>query len=253
MKKTNEQTSKVLNDFNQNSLASNKVTVYHYARMIDWQFVEDGTSHADWKPGLMASRIGQSYEEAFNTMAVFALLEPLPQEWIFNKDFKNLWENFRCHTGELLLEIEIYPEVDKIFVADRGHMQGYFNYERDGIPKRYSYNTLQEAERAYMKSKIPLAQYLLKAKRLKYSLPEVIILKELVPLERIKISKQQPRLEERLKKFGKFHISYLRVIEASPELSDWYKKYREKEEKSMDSTSKTGVGQSRGSTKIITI
>ncbi|OGY85666.1 MAG: hypothetical protein A2233_05630 [Candidatus Kerfeldbacteria bacterium RIFOXYA2_FULL_38_24] len=199
--------------------------VYHYSHLSNWQNIQRGSWKSDNKPGLGAyRRIGQDDMEACNTKAVFALLEPLPDNWINNEHFKGVWDYFRYDIGTLLLEIEIDPEKDQIFMADRGHVEGVLYYEdKEGIPEKYLHPSRREGERSYMESKIPLKDYLEKAKDLRYSMPEVIITED-VPLEKIRISEQQPLIEDELRKCGeKFRQMLIRDIQSVPELSQWYK------------------------------
>lgn len=83
-----------------------------------------------------------------------------------------------------------------------------------------------------MSSMIPLADYLNRTAQggLHYSLPEVLIM-EPVPAERVKLSEQQPLIDEDLSKpFGQEELIYriLRVSELKPELASWRRKYEER-------------------------
>lgn len=142
--------------------------------------------------------MGQADIEAYNCSAVFALLDPMPNTWVHNPHFIQIWGHLKRHVGRLLLEIDIDPKKDPVFVVDRGHVEGHLYKEKEGIPEKYLHGSLAEAEEAYMKSRITLRDYLNHSERLAYSLPEVIITEQ-VPLEKIKISKEQPFIDEDLK------------------------------------------------------
>ncbi|KKT69342.1 MAG: hypothetical protein UX09_C0025G0004 [Candidatus Uhrbacteria bacterium GW2011_GWE2_45_35] len=201
--------------------------VYHYAHLRKWQDIQKGSWKTDNRPGLSAGRrVGQRDKEAWKTMAVFAFLEPLPDSWVNNTCFKGVWmDRFRSNIGSLLLELDVDLEGGEIFVVDNGHMEGFIYQKETGIPKKYLHRSNEEAERAYMESKISLKDYLEKAEDLGYSMPEIIILKD-VPMERIRISDQQPLIEEDLEKYGEgsFKRDLISDIQRIPELSRWFEK-----------------------------
>lgn len=103
--------------------------------------------------------MGDAYTVARTTSAVFALLEPIPHAWAENSNFKYSWSALKRHLGRLLLEVDVDPLNDHVFVIDRAHVEGYIYRETLGIPKKYLHNTLESAERAYVESKIPLRDY----------------------------------------------------------------------------------------------
>ncbi|MDD5731881.1 MAG: hypothetical protein PHU42_03255 [Patescibacteria group bacterium] len=205
--------------------------VFHYTSLDNWRNIKRGSYKSDDKPGLGAiHNMGRGYDEAWETKAVFALLEPLPDNWIDNEQFKLTWNYLNSSLGRLLLEIDINPKEDKAFVVDRGHLEGFLYENKEDIPEQYLHHSREEAERAYVESKIPIEEYLKKAEVFKYSLPEVVILDN-VPLEKIKISEQQPLLEEELKsRRGEYLRELLRDMENIPELSRWYNKYNKEKE-----------------------
>jgi hypothetical protein len=206
--------------------------VYHYAKLDDWFDIKNGSYTNDHELGLSAKRrIGSQDLEAWKTGAVFALLEPLPDNWVKNKDFKGIWKYFLHDMGRLLLEIEVDPEKDEVFVVDRGHVEGALYKDKKNIPEQYLHASRQDGEHAYMESKISLQEYLKKANELNWSMPEVIFLKD-VPLEKIRISEQQPLLEEELKKGSSpWEERMIRQIENIPELSPWYERYKRETER----------------------
>lgn len=197
--------------------------VYHYSHLRNWQDIQRGSWKSRNEPGLGASRrMGQDDMEAWKTGAVFALLEPLPDNWVNNQHFKGIWDYFRHDMGTLLLELDIDPEKDQVFVVDRSHVEGALYENKDGIPAEYLHSSKREGERSYMESKIPLKDYLEKAKELGYSMPEVIIT-ENVPLGKIRTSEQQQLIEDELKKYsGEFRQMLIRDIQSIPELYRWY-------------------------------
>lgn len=197
--------------------------VFHYSHLKNWQDIQRGSWESRNEPGLGASRrIGQEDAEAWGTGAVFALLEPLPDDWVNNEHFKGIWDYFRHDMGTLLLELDVDPEKDKVFVIDRGHIEGVLYENKEGIPQKYLHASKRDGERAYMESKMSLKEYLERAKELGYSMPEVIIT-ENFPLERISISEQQPLIEDELKRYsGEFRQMLIRDIQGIPELFRWY-------------------------------
>lgn len=133
--------------------------VFHYTKLEHYQDIVRGSYKSKNKPGLGSShRMGHKYMEAWETSAVFALLEPSPANWMQNPYFKDIFNYLDL--GPLLLEIETDPKKDNAFVVDRGHVEGFLYEDKTGIPKKYLHPSLSTAERAYMQSKIPLRDYL---------------------------------------------------------------------------------------------
>lgn len=134
--------------------------VFHYTHIDKWEDIETGSWENKNTPGLATgNRIGQTYIEAYNSSAVFALLEAIPNTWTDNPHFRHSWSSLKRHVGKLLLEIDIDSEKDPVFVIDRAHVEGYIYRDIPGIPEKYLHPSLEEAEKAYLKSKIPLHDY----------------------------------------------------------------------------------------------
>lgn len=197
--------------------------VFHYSHIENWQDIQRGSWRNQNKPGLRASRrVGQEDREASNTMVIFALLEPLPDNWVRNQHFKGIWNYLRHNIGTLLLELDVDPEKDQVFLVDRGHVEGALYEDKEGLPQKYLHTSKRAGERAYMESKVPLKDYLERANELDYTLPEVIITGNL-PLEKIRISEQQPLIEGDLRRYsGEIRQMLIRDIQRIPELSRWY-------------------------------
>jgi hypothetical protein len=201
--------------------------VYHYARTEDWNRIKNGSYKSDNLPGLGASKsVGKHDDEAFDTRAVFALLEPLPREWVSNEHFKLTWESLKSDlSGRVLLEIEVDDRMPA-FVIDCGMREGVLYEDKTGIPGEYLFENRKAAERAYIGNKVPLQEYVKNPEKYKFSLPEVIITAH-VPFENIRISEQQPLLEEYLPYYKKAPIvleEILLNINYMPELKAWYEK-----------------------------
>lgn len=198
--------------------------VYHYTYFNNWRGIKKGTYVSNYEPGLAPDLpLGQMYRPARDIKAFYALFEPQPSSWKENPCFRNVWNWLNLNVGNLLLEIDVDPEKDTgIFVVDRGHMEGFLYEDKTHTPKHYLHDTREAAEKAYLGSKMTLRDYLAKQNEVNYSLPEVIIT-EMIPLERIKVSEQQPFLEEELKKEGKNPIKKecLFEIERTQELEPW--------------------------------
>ena len=205
--------------------------VYHYASVRDWKDIKKGSYRSNDQPGLGASRrVGQDDMDAWNTAAVFCFLDPIPPEWVGNEHFKLTWDAIKHDIGgRMLLEIDV-DEKDQVFVIDRGLAEGFLYEDKKDIPGQYIFPTRREGESAYLKSKVPLKEYLERRKEYNYTLPEVIITGH-VPLEKIKISELQPILEEDLKKYKNTPAiieGTMRDINSIPELRVWYEKREEK-------------------------
>lgn len=164
------------------------------------------------------------------TGATYALLEPMPDTWVNNPYFPLIWESLTHHLGQdgkLLLEIDVDP--DEVAVADRGYMEAMRYKDKTGIPEQYLHASRDEAQKATVKNGVRLGEYLDRQDELGFSLPEVIIFQH-VPLERIRVSAQQPLLEEDLAK--KMSIEEHRYLLAlitggyvQEELVPWRKTY----------------------------
>lgn len=205
--------------------------VYHYARARDWEEIKNGSYRSGGLPGLGAShRVGREDAGASSTGAVFCFLDPVPPEWVHNEHFKLTWGAIKHDIGgRMLLEITIPDEDLNTFVLDRGLAEGVLYKDKSVVPKQYLFSTRKEAESAYLKSKVPLKEYLEKRQQFNFSLPEVIIT-EHVPFDKIRISEQQPLLAENLEKYKKAPAimrSIMTDINSIPELAEWYRKRRE--------------------------
>ncbi len=216
--------------------------IYHYVRAEDWNDIKNGSYLTNDQPGLGANRrVGREDTEAWNTGAVFGLLDPLPKEWTENEHFKASWQYLKHDIGgRVLLEIDIDENDPNVFVIDRGLMEGILYKEKETIPEKYLFPNKKDAEGAYIKSKVLLKEYLEKQHDLNYSLPEVIIT-EHIPFEKIKISELQPFIEEDLKdgkKASAIMELAMRKINLIPELAQWYKKKQDSEGKLNTETNK---------------
>jgi hypothetical protein len=202
------------------------VKVFHYSQIERWSEIVKGSWKSGEKPGLGAShRMGHHDDEAFNTCAVFALLEPIPESWTQNPYFKDVWQWLIADIGDLLLEIEVDPETDNVLVVDRGHLEGFLYEDKTGIPERYMHLSRKAAERAMMESKIPLGEFLARKKELQYSLPEVIFPQN-VPLDKISVSTTQSSLEVKLSKYNRtWEAELMRRVKGIPELQSWHSNY----------------------------
>ena len=112
--------------------------VYHYTHFKNWHHIQKGSWESGGEPGLGASRrMGKEDMDAWKTGAVFTLLEPTPNNWVENEHFKGIWDYLKDEMGILLLELDINPEEDRVFVVDRGHVEGVLYEDKEGIPKKY--------------------------------------------------------------------------------------------------------------------
>lgn len=177
--------------------------VYHYT-----SFSKIGGilgKHRSRDTGLQPRRkVGMDLPSPDYPRAVFALLEPTPNNWVENKDFPDTW-NVLVHDlqlmneGAVLLEIDI-DEKDQAFVGERAHLEGFLTEDKTSISDKFAHQDSRVAEGEFIKSQIPLRDYVekVRAGKLQYSLPEVVIFNT-VPPERISVSSQQPLLEQELR------------------------------------------------------
>jgi hypothetical protein len=207
------------------------MNVYHYARARDWKEIKKGSYRSGGLPGLGARhRVGTEDVDAWNTGAVFCFLDPIPPEWVHNEHFKLTWDAIKHDIGgRMLLEINLPDDDSNSFVIDRGLAESPLYKDKSTIPEQYIFTNRREAESAYLRSKIPLKEYLEKREQFNFSLPEVIIT-EHVSLDKIKISDKQPLLDEDLEKYKNAPAimrSIMSDINSIPELLEWYRKRNE--------------------------
>ncbi|OGH10812.1 MAG: hypothetical protein A3B38_03875 [Candidatus Levybacteria bacterium RIFCSPLOWO2_01_FULL_36_13] len=203
------------------------MVVYHYSQIDKWNEIVRGSYRSSDQPGLGACRrMGHSDQEAWETSAVFALLDPTPKSWTQNSYFKDIWQWLKWDIGDLLLEIAVDLETDNVFVVDRGHVEGFLYQDKTDIPERFLHSTRKLAERKMMESRISLKDFLAKEEELQYALPEVIFPQH-VPLDKIRISNTQPSLEEKARTYpeGWFRDLKIRAKQYVPELSSWINNY----------------------------
>ncbi len=208
-----------------------QVTFYHYTN-----FGKIGGILGKWKDGSKSGlepreRIGNRLYPP--TLAIFALLEPTPSDWIENPHFPLTWKALKHNLGvlgysKLLLEIDINPKGDQVYVADRAHIEGALYEDKTGIPKKYLHESVKAGEETFMTSMVRLEEYLEHQSELAYSLPEVLILQHL-PLERIRVSTKQPLIEEDLERLTSHEREYLINLitmgYAQKELAEWRERY----------------------------
>lgn len=209
--------------------------VYHYARLTDWEGITEGSYKSNGVPGLGANMYLAPLDPEGRKIAVaFALLNPLPPEWINNHEFPHIWTKLKVNVGKLLLELTV--DEGRAFVVDWGHREGILSLDKSIVPPAYCHDSEVAAERAYVKSMIPLKDYLSGNVDSPYSLPEVVI-PETTPIDRVAISRQQPLLEEMLDEYkaGDFRRNRLREIREIPQLAEWYSGYLEKTSSGIES------------------
>ena len=138
---------------------------------------------------------GIFFEGTMGRKATFALPEPLPHSWTNNQDFPTAWDALKKYMGKMLMEITLDPS-DSVMVLDQA-----LTYDDDEtIPApsdREAWARIDkehyEKEERYWNARVPLEQYLADPSR--FSLPEIIILNP-IPRERVRISSQQPLIED---------------------------------------------------------
>ncbi|MFA6076793.1 MAG: hypothetical protein WC735_01815 [Candidatus Paceibacterota bacterium] len=214
--------------------------VYHYTSLDNWALIKKGSWKSRDKSGLGAiRRVGQVHEDALDTGAVFALLEPVPKNWTHNTQFPDIWFHLTRDIGRMLLEIQVDESDKNVFVVDRGEIEKFlYKIGSEGGGKEI-YNERKIAEGKYIGSKVPIAEYLRHPERYPFVLPEVIFTDD-IPIEKISISAEQPLMQELLDKevgeTGSYRDSVIRQIKEIPELKAWYEtKYLGKKNESPSS------------------
>lgn len=208
--------------------------VYHYTRMEDWLRILREAKAKNTKPALTPRRnMGHEDDRAWETRAVYGLLDAEPADWKDNKDYPRVWKALQNAIGEMLIEIEVAENEPGVFVADWGHKEEYLSKPTHD-DRATDAERRREAESAYFDSKIPLKDYLARKEVLHYSVPEVIITKK-VPFSKIHISEKQPLLELRLQEvkdvLGLLSLKreYEGYIKQIPELHNWFKDFKARE------------------------
>ncbi len=200
------------------------IKVYHYAQLSDWTPIATGDEEVE-PTGLVPQRnIGAADRDAWKTPAIFGFVNPTPTEWVKNPHFNDIWKRQHRELGILLLEINVNPYTDTALVADRGYIEGYLYKDKTGIPTQYVEEHREPAERKYMASRVPLLDYTTNPEKFQFSLPEVLIPQH-VPLEKISVSRIQPRLEGILQLYpegGRLHQQVLGFAQSIPGLKPWY-------------------------------
>lgn len=211
--------------------------VYHYTSPKDWGDIQRGSWKSHDNPGLGANfRVGKIDDKAWKTLAIFALLEPVPQNWIHNSKFPDTWSRLKADMGKMLLEIEVEEGDPNVFVIDRGEVEKFRTDKKKEQNRRL-------AEGNYIGSKVPLLDYLKNIDKYPFALPEVIITDH-VPLARISISSEQPLLHESIEEWAEgsvYRQQAIREITSIAELKVWYEtKYLPQKEKEQPSSELRG-------------
>lgn len=213
-----------------------QLTTYHYTNLSVGGIILGKSNDLGKQPGLTPRRsMGEVTSPAKDTLATFALTEPLPQSWINNSDFPGIWnflkqEFFSRTHAPVLLEMNVETDDNDVFVGDWGHkITTRFPNYRD-VPERFRHTTREHAEYAFMQSVIPFEEYLKKQQRgeINYSVPEVSKLTSTAP-HQLKVSTQQPLLEEGLDFISNWGrndiIQELLHGPIAEELKPWREKY----------------------------
>jgi hypothetical protein len=111
-----------------------------------------------------------------------ALLEPIPDDWIHNDEFQNIWVrlmgDIMREKTVILLEVTVNFEDDDVWVLDRGHVE-HFLYQN----ARYN---RKEAFTLFWNSRVPLKFYLTHQNELGFRLPVVVIF-SIIPVKRLRV------------------------------------------------------------------
>lgn len=209
--------------------------IYHYDPLYFWDKIEQGSERSGGQPGLSPRPIFKDHDLGSKLDAVWAFLEPEPKEWKENTSFPHLWEDINSVVfGKLaiVLEIDVNPDSDPVYVMDWGHYEGWRSRKREAaqIPERYRHGDKQEAITAYMHSMVSMKEYLQNKDELNFSAPEVVYLGH-VPLDRIMASETQPIIGEFLDNSRYSPESWQQSIERVARIpgmrEGWLKRYLE--------------------------
>jgi len=192
--------------------------IYHYTNLDDWSEIKSGEDYGK-DPGLIPLRRIGKHGETWKNSATFCLLEPEPEQWKNNENFTDIWNKFKRNTGRLLLEIEVDENDETIKVVDWANIESALNRGEDQ----------KKAYDKYWDSKVTLKEYLKNKNKLNFSLPEILIT-EHVPMEKISVSNEQPRIKEVLEEEGKYAERFIDNIKRVPELATWLKNYQTEKE-----------------------
>lgn len=208
------------------------INVYHYSRIRDWRDIKRGSYHTDDVPGLGSGRrLEKIYHPAWETSAAFALLAPEPDNWKRNPIFGDMLKVLEQDVGQLLLEIGLDEDDKGAFILDWGHMESFLRGKNcPPTPPNYKHGTQEEAEKAYLESKVSLSDFLHDPKKYRLLVPEVAIMHN-VPFDRIRICERQPIIERELAAKDHYAATVMRELEASePEPREWLARYKQKTE-----------------------
>ena len=88
--------------------------------------------------------------------------DPLPKEWIYNKDIPSVWNGLLRKIGQLHIEVKTGGILDNPFITDWAHIQGLATRRQEKLPKKYRHKTEEGAAQTYVDSKVPLTSFLQK-------------------------------------------------------------------------------------------
>lgn len=202
-------------------------TVYHYTSFRDADVIFGSVSSRYGRPplGLLPnSRVLAKRENIYLHKSVtFALLEPLPSDWINNPYFPTIWDELKRRIRSrdeqgILLEVTVDLSEDVVLVGDRTYNQSGLSLATDGLPEQFHHTNEEEGQYWFIDTAIPLAEYQKRqlAGEQLHLLPEVLIFSH-IPADRLTVSSQQPLLEENLENPAKradtmhrIHHAYIR-------------------------------------------
>ena len=192
--------------------------VFHYTKGELWDEVMHGSYRTNYAPGLAQSPVAILFPDELR--GVFALLESEPRAWKENKLFPHTWDYLLHDVGRVLLEIEVNEDSPDTLVLERAHADGYKFGRIPGvaIPSAFRHQTLAEAERAYLESKVPFSVYRELTSAQKYCLPEVLLVGD-VPIKQVRVSLHQPRMDELLASGASRLMD--KTLKQVPELAEW--------------------------------
>ncbi len=127
-----------------------------------------------------------------NNRVTYCLFDPVPGDWVNNKEFPGVFDSLMLSTDGFLLEIKVDLSDGGIFVLDWAILERI----RRAEPYQFSDDEVDYARIDYHASKIPLSEYL-QNPNLNYGLPEVVITKTILP-EMVAVSSEQRMLEKHL-------------------------------------------------------
>jgi hypothetical protein len=194
--------------------------VFHYTGLDKWAAINDSSCANGQTGGLVPSRsLGKLYPPAKRLRPIYALPEPIPEEWVMHPT-PQLLKRLTIPKRPLLLAVEIDPQ--EASVVDWAPMERVTLGGYTSLDQLFFAIKVFLAERRYVDSRISLVEYLQRRWRTPYRIPEVLITKP-VHREQITVADEQPALDELWQASNeRAKAEIARSVANIPELNTWF-------------------------------